>query len=174
MLRNVVAAPSVGEANIGFNLGTPSSTVQGLYSSKTGVTMQFKSLRAGSGIALDTSDPNTVGIVSTAGMTFHIRAEVTGGGGVWDILTNAPTASLIGVRNAAVGWTINLPTPTVPLTGRRFVIKDESGVAASTNITIGVAGGGSLIQGSSTVAISSNYGRYTFYCDGAAWYIESQ
>ena len=107
-------------------------------------------------------------------MTFHIRAEVTGGGGVWDILTNAPTASLIGVRNAAVGWTINLPTPTVPLTGRRFVIKDESGVAASTNITIGVAGGGSLIQGSSTVAISSNYGRYTFYCDGAAWYIESQ
>lgn len=174
VLRNVVAAPSVGEANIGFNLGTQTATVQGLYSGKSGVTMQFKSVRAGSGIALDTSDPNTLGIVSTSGMSFHIRAEVIGGGGTWDITTNAPTATLIGIRNAAVGWTINLPTPSVPLTGRRIVVKDESGVAAATNITVAVAGGGSLIQGAASVAISANYGRYTFYCDGAAWYIESQ
>jgi hypothetical protein len=172
VLRNVVAAPSVGEANVGFNLGTPGTTIQGLYASKSGVTLQFKSLRAASGISFDTSDPNTLGISSISGMSFHIRATVIGSGGIWDITGNAPTATLVAIENAAVGWTIQLPTPTVPLNGRRIVIKDESGVAAGTNITITVSGGGALIEGSSSIAISTNYGGYTFYCDGAHWFRE--
>jgi hypothetical protein len=173
VLKNVIVGPAVGEANTAFNLGTPSSTVAGLFDSKVSTTLNFKSLEAGSGISFDTiSDPDTVKISTTSGMSQHIRVAVTGGGGTYDITSNAPTATLIGVRNAALGWTISLPTPVVGLDGRRIVIKDESGVAGSTNITINVSGGGALLEGSTSKLISTNYGGYTFYCDGAAWYIE--
>ena len=55
-----------GEVNTGSNLGTPSSTIQGLYNSKSGVDLRFRSIEAGSGITL-TSNANTVAIASTGG-----------------------------------------------------------------------------------------------------------
>lgn len=57
-----------GETNTASNLGTPSSTVQGLYNSKSGVDLRFRSLEAGSGITI-TSNANTVSIAATGGGT---------------------------------------------------------------------------------------------------------
>lgn len=56
---------TVGEANTASNLGTPSATVQGLYSVKSGVDLRFRSLEAGTGITL-TSNANTV-VVNSSG-----------------------------------------------------------------------------------------------------------
>lgn len=60
-----VASGGGGETNTASNLGTPSSTVQGLYASKSGVDLRFRSIEAGSGITLS-SNANTVSIASTA------------------------------------------------------------------------------------------------------------
>lgn len=173
VLKNITVGPSIGEANIGFNMGTESSTVAGLYVDKAGVAMRFKSLEAGTGINFDTvSNPNTLKIATVSGMSQHIRVPVTGSGGTWLISANAPTATLIGVRNAALVWIISLPPPTNQLDGYRVVIKDESGTAGLNNITINVEGGGNLLENGPTKVISTDWGGYTIYCDGAAYYIE--
>lgn len=54
-----------GEANTASNLGTNSATVQGLFSAKSGVDLQFRSIVAGTGISLS-SNASTVTIEATS------------------------------------------------------------------------------------------------------------
>ena len=74
---------------------------------------------------------------------------------------------VIGV-NRACTVTKTLPTGEVR-TGRIYTVKDESGAAASNNITV-ATGGSENIDGSATNVISANYGSVTYYSDGTNWF----
>lgn len=55
-------------------------------------------------------------------------------------------------------------------TGTVFVVKDISGLAATNPITVS-ATGGTLIDGSATALINTNYGSLTFIFNGTEWNI---
>lgn len=81
-----VASGGGGETNTASNLGTPSSTVQGLYNSKSGVDLRFRSIEAGSNITLS-SNANTVAI-SAVDVSWNGSAVGSG------TVTNLTTASV--------------------------------------------------------------------------------
>jgi hypothetical protein len=68
----------------------------------------------------------------------------------------------------SAGITVNLPTIGL-VAGKQFVIKDESGSAATNHITI--AGGGNLIDNQSSLILVINYGAVTVYWTGSFWSI---
>lgn len=74
---------------------------------------------------------------------------------------------LIGVNRAG---TVTITLPTAQLrAGRTYTIKDESGAAATNNITVATEGS-ETIDGAATDVISDNYGAKTYYSDGANWF----
>jgi len=76
-----------------------------------------------------------------------------------DIILSNPTLS-------GTARTFSLATPAT--IGRRFIIKDAKGNAASGNITVsGVTG---TIDGWATDVISTNYGAANYVWDGTNWY----
>ncbi|MDP6549854.1 MAG: hypothetical protein QF659_07270 [Dehalococcoidia bacterium] len=74
---------------------------------------------------------------------------------------------LIGV-NRAGAVTVTLPTAQVR-PGRCYTVKDESGAAATNNITVATERS-ETIDGSATDTISENYGAKTYYADGSNWF----
>ena len=74
---------------------------------------------------------------------------------------------LIGV-NRAGAVTITLPTAQLRA-GRTYTVKDESGAAATNNITVATEGS-ETIDGSATDVISDNYGAKHYYSDGSNWF----
>lgn len=56
---------------------------------------------------------------------------------------------------------------TAPSNGRLLIVRDQSGAAATRNITL-VAGSGDTIEGSSTYVINTNNGKVAFYYDATA------
>ena len=76
--------------------------------------------------------------------------------------------TIIGVTSTAAPRTITLATADV-VVGRIIIIKDESGAAATNNITINTQGG-QTIDGVATVTISANYGVVKVYSDGTNWF----
>jgi len=74
---------------------------------------------------------------------------------------------VIGV-NRAGAVTVTLPTAEVRK-GRSYTIKDESGAAATNNITVATEGA-ETIDGSATDVMSENYGAKAYYSDGSNWF----
>lgn len=77
---------------------------------------------------------------------------------------------LIGVTSTAAVRTITLPTAANATVGKIYVIKDESGGAATHNIIID-GNGSETIDGALTQAITTNYGSVQLYTDGSNWFI---
>lgn len=75
--------------------------------------------------------------------------------------------SLIGVNRAGV-VTVTLPTAQVR-PGRVYIIKDESGAAATYNITVATEGA-ETIDGAATDVMATNYGAKHYYSDGSNWF----
>lgn len=76
-----MASGSSGESNTASNLGTPSSSVIGLYDSKSGVDLRFKSVEAGSNVAI-TNTGNTVRISAILSTNSGTTVTVDGGSGL--------------------------------------------------------------------------------------------
>ena len=70
----------------------------------------------------------------------------------------------------SAGITVTLPLGATLTAGKQYVIKDESGNATSSHITV-ASTSPNLIDGSSTVIISINYASVTVYWTGARWSI---
>lgn len=101
--KTVVTIPgSTGEANTASNLGSGN----GVFSSKSGVDLRFKSLLAGTGIALS-SDSNSITIINTGSGGGGGGVEVYDSGeGVWVAASAAGVTTLEGSQGT---YTIAVP-----------------------------------------------------------------
>jgi hypothetical protein len=76
--------------------------------------------------------------------------------------------TIIGVTDTSVARTITLKQND-SRAGRIIIVKDESGAAATNNITIATEGA-ETIDGAATQVITANYGVGRFYSDGTNWF----
>ena len=74
------------------------------------------------------------------------------------------TDTVIAVTNAASVITITLADPTTLEPGQQVIVKDETGNDAEFQISVN-----GLIDGQSTVPITTNYGLVWVYCTGSAY-----
>lgn len=163
-LKNVVTAPSGGEANTLASVGSGTSIAAG----KAGTTLQTKSLVAGANVNLSsTGSEVTIGVSSI--LSFEDRVGINTN----NYTVNGPE-SYVGVRNTTNPVTIDLSgIPTgVGSSGRRITIKDESGGASVNNIQV-VTGGPPIDGGAASYTIAANYGAVSMVFDGNAWYVIS-
>ncbi|GEM_PF-3263538 len=75
----------------------------------------------------------------------------------------------IGVTTTTGARTVTLPPAATVGTGKIYIIKDESGGAGTNNITID-ANGTETIDGSLTLVINANYGKFSIISDGSNWF----
>ena len=165
-LRNVVATTAAGEANTLTNIGTGTSLVKG----KAGVDLQIKSISAGANIQLNDTGSD-ISIAATIGSGFADRTSFSTNS---YIFSNTETTSYLAVRDTTAPVSVNLTgiTATPSNSGRTITIKDESGGAATNNITITA---GNQIDGSTTpYKITTNFGAVTLVFDGTNWFIASK
>lgn len=74
------------------------------------------------------------------------------------------TDFIVAFTSLTASRTTTLPAPTAALSGWVFIIKDESGTAATNSIVlVGTVDGGS-------VSITANYGVARVYCNGTAYF----
>ena len=78
------------------------------------------------------------------------------------------TDAIIGVTSTAAARTITMPNASLT-TGQQWEIKDESGAAATNNIT--VSGNGFNIDGAATYVINTNYGSVSIYWSGTNYFL---
>lgn len=83
------------------------------------------------------------------------------------------TSYFIGVdtQNATASITINLPLASGSISGRTFLIKDETGNCDNNNIILQPSGS-DTIDGQSFITIESPYASLNLYTDGLSrWFI---
>lgn len=69
------------------------------------------------------------------------------------------------------GGAITIRLPNAPATGRTFIIKDASGAAAASNISVTTVGGTVTLDGQTTYTMSTNYQSINVIYDGANYEI---
>lgn len=79
------------------------------------------------------------------------------------------TDYIIAYTSLTATRTVSLPAAATAGANRIYVIKDESGAAASFPIVIDPSGA-ETIDGATTKSISVNYGSYSIYTNGTAWF----
>lgn len=82
-------------------------------------------------------------------------------------LDTTTTDYIVLASSSSGAITITLPTAT---SGRKLVIKDSGGAAATNNITVQRAGG-ALIDGLTTIILDENYQAVTLVSDGTNWWV---
>lgn len=85
-------------------------------------------------------------------------------------LTVTTSMYIVAVTDTSAARTITLPSAP-SYSGTYFIIKDESGAAATNNISVVVSGGVKTIDGLTTQTISTNYGSMTVYYNGTNYFI---
>ncbi|WP_205511905.1 hypothetical protein [Longitalea arenae] len=75
---------------------------------------------------------------------------------------------LIAYTALTAARTVTLPSAS-GMTNKVLIIKDESGAAATYNITVNVSAGGT-IDGAASKVISTNYGLIELYSNGLHWF----
>lgn len=75
---------------------------------------------------------------------------------------------IIGITSTAAARTVTLPDTAN--SGAVFIVKDESGAAATNNITVSVSGGVKTIDGSTSFVINTNYGVLRCYYNGTNFF----
>lgn len=81
------------------------------------------------------------------------------------------TDTLIVVPSVAVAPTITLPEASTAGIGKVYMIKDISGSAAATSITISRSGT-DTINGDTSTSINTNYGFVGLFSDGSNWFVQ--
>jgi hypothetical protein len=143
-VENIVVGAVEGEVNTGQNLGTG----HGVFAQKSGVTLQFKSIKAGSRVSLSSSstEVNISAIDNIKTYTVY-----TGSPSTYVVTTND---HYIGARNSS-GSPISIDLSAVGAsgadTGRHIIIKDEARNANTHNISI-LPGVGHRINGGALAA----------------------
>lgn len=90
-----------GETNAGQNIGSGS----GIYATKSGTLLQFKSLVAGAGVSI-TPDSSIITISSTAAQPNTI-SRIVGNSGSWDITQPNSTLQILGTPGSKATTTVS-------------------------------------------------------------------
>lgn len=106
---------------------------------------------------------NPVNALNTATTGQFIKR--TGTATSYTVLT---TDFVIAVTDTTAARTVTLLN--TPLVNQLFVIKDESGAAATNNISITCADGSTTIDGATTQKINTNYGAVSLYYNGTSYF----
>jgi len=110
-------------------------------------------------VGIGTSDPNS---------TLHLDGSFAVKRTPVSANTNSDGEVIIGITDTSVPRTITLDTDDVQ-EGRIIIIKDESGGAGSSNITVDTEGA-ETIDGANSWVINTNYGVLRVYSDGTNWF----
>jgi len=105
-----------GETNAGQNIGSGS----GIYATKSGTLLQFKSLVAGAGVSI-TPDTSVITISSTAAQPNTI-SRIVGNSGSWDITQPNSTLQILGTPGSKA--TTSVSGNQVYITSNFSVIED--------------------------------------------------
>jgi trimeric autotransporter adhesin len=146
-VKGVVAGLALGEVNTASNLGAGT----GLYASKSGTDLRFKSLVAGSGVSLS-SDSNTVTVSASASSVLTV-AEKTAN----YTLTAADNGGVI-VFNSASNLTLTVPSAFCVQGYNCSVIRRGAG-----SVTI-VPSGVTMLSEVSRNKIAIQYGAASIVC----------
>lgn len=147
--------------------------------------------------SFSSNSPTTVAVSATGGTWYLNNTSIIGGvTGPLDLYAIAATPALnsalagsvllsvesatsytvssstdyyVGITSTAAARTVTLPISGVTR-DRSFIIKDESGAAATNNITITCTGGATNINGSTTYVINTNYGSVTVKWSGSQYF----
>ncbi|MBF0387314.1 MAG: hypothetical protein HQL20_05600 [Candidatus Omnitrophica bacterium] len=115
---------------------------------------------------ISTSGNVGIGTISP-GSTFDLKGSFA----VYRVAKDADATTsgevIIGVTSTAAARTITLANAD-KVAGRIIMVKDESGAAATNNITVQAEAG--TIDGAANVVISANYGVVRVYSDGSNWF----
>jgi hypothetical protein len=153
-IKNLIAS--------GANLGTTSSSI-GLWIDQDGVS-PTGTFTSAYNLYVSQPFPATVGNYYAAslqgGLVLH-RSTLSSS------TTINSSYCITGVTSTAAARTVTLPA-TVPDSGWTLIVKDESGGAATNNIT--VAGNGHNIDASASLNITTNYGVLRIYSNGSQYY----
>ncbi len=76
---------------------------------------------------------------------------------------------MIAYTSLSTGRTVTLPTPGSGNTNQMYIIKDQSGNAGTSNITIS-SSGGATIDGAASKTISTAWGVLKVYTNGTNWF----
>jgi len=79
---------------------------------------------------------------------------------------------IVAISDVAIARTIQLPKPSIAGFGKLYVIKDSSGSAAATTISI-TPFDTDLIDGQPGASINSDFGSLKIYTNGTDWFTES-
>lgn len=132
-----------------------------------GTNNTYINVPTGAGIDLRVNAIKQFGVTATeTSISQGLRINVTETATSYTVLL---TDNIIGVTSTASARTITLPSAVTAGIGKVFTIKDQSGGAASHNITIASSGGN--IDGASTYAINSDYKSIDVYSNGTNWFV---
>ncbi len=157
-LKNLVVAPSTGEANTLAIAGL--ATGVSIVSPKIGDVLHVKGLVSGSNITIVAVGDDLV-ITAATGANFENRIGANGG-----LIAPGDTVSYVGVLDTPIAGpniVVDLGILGAPSPGRKITIKDEGGQAGTRNIDI-VGPFGATFDGT-TYTISTNRGSVTLVYD---------
>lgn len=181
-----------GNAEINYGTSVNSASALGIDSSSSGAKrLKFKTggvdrwwVEVSGSESGNSSGSNMMFIVrddsgNSAGTALTLRRlgrQTTFGGGI-AIFRRVVTANytitaaehLVAVTDTSAARTLTLPSAVTFGTGGLLIIKDESGGAATNNITINRAST-QTIDGQTSVVINTNYGKVQLYSNGANWF----
>jgi parallel beta helix pectate lyase-like protein len=136
----VTISATSGETNTTANLGTQSTSIQGLASTKSGLVLQFRSLEAGSGITL-TSNATTVAIAAVSGET-NTASNLGTQGTTIQGLFGTKVALDLRFRSLEAGTGVTLTSNATTVT-----IASSTGPGGETNTASNLGTPGTNIQG---------------------------
>ena len=157
----------------GTLLTEPASKIQtvGTTTTHVGITLRGAASQTANLVEIQNSSSTVLSSIAADGTMFMNSGERVKRTATAIDYTILVTDYYVGVTSTAAPRTITLPTSTASLSGRKFIIKDESGGAATNNITITRAGS-DTIDGATTFVINTNYGSVHLIADGGtAWFV---
>lgn len=100
------------------------------------------------------------------GYKLKVKKVVGGNASIYSVLLDD---YLIGIEDTTISRTVKLPKPSLAGFGKLYIVKDASGGAGSTTVTINPYDT-ETIDGEATKSISSNYGGAILYTDSINWF----
>ena len=179
-IRNLTIDGTFSDGNYTFDT---SGNVSGLGSVGCGAVSASGVVATASGT--DASNTTTAALKSAGGLavvksaiigdTLYTAGFATSGvvakSANYTIDSGSDPDSVILCDSSSSSFTVTLPAASAGLKGRRFVVKDSGGAAATNAISVAQAGSETIDGSGSAFSLDINYAAACFICDGSNWFV---